>query len=247
MPKKDMTTEQKKAWAEKMKAARAAKKAPAEPAAAPSAEIQAENQLGDLLAQIKEIQETNALLKAALLNKSGTQNTEHGLIGTFEKYITDPDYYPDPSERIAKEPRLARFAFSENYRIKYEVTTTTYETIDKRRVIEPQFKIDLLGVQRDEDGEPTGNLYIARRLVMHEDPTAAIAVARENNLPIDDKNEKAFLDEMRYIRIRDWVMQYFYRPKSQDAVKKREEVIGNQVVEVISANSEAPVEVARQL
>lgn len=208
MPKKDMTPEQKKAWAEKMVAARAAKKAPAEPTVAPSAEIQAENPLDNLLAQIKEIQETNALLKAALLNKTpGTQNTEHGLVGTFEKYITDPDYYPNPSERIAKEPRLARFAFSENYRLRYEVTTTTYETIDKRRVIEPQFKVDLLGVQRDEDGEPTGNLYIARRLIMHEDPLAAIAVARENNLPVDEENERDFLNEMRYIRIRDWVMR----------------------------------------
>lgn len=218
-----------------------------EPEVSPSAEIKSDPGLSELLSQIKEIQETNALLKAALLAKEGPKVTDQGIIGTFDRYITDPDYYPDPTDRIAKEPRLARFAFSENYRLKYEVTTTSYETIDKRRVAEPQFKIELLGVKRDDDGNPTGELYIARKLVMHEDPETAIAIARENNLPIDKDNEREFLAEMRYLRIRDWVFQFFYPPKPQDATKKREEVIGNQVVEVFTANSENPVEVSKHI
>lgn len=166
-------------------------------------------------------------------------NAQGGIVGTFEKYIIDPARYPDPRERLSQESRLATFAFPLNWELNWDVSVSEYPTIDGRRVKEPKFTIELIQIWRDEDGNPTDKRVKWKRMVMHEDPEAALAIAREKNLEVDKSNEKAFLDEMRYLRVRDWLFEAFYPPKSTASTGRKEEVIGNTLVEVYTVNSES--------
>lgn len=228
--------------------------APLEPTAAPT--IAPDQSTLDLQAQIKELQETQALLKAALLNQNQGQSGQgidvgrgNKLIGEVEKYLVDPANYPDPTPRLSKEPRLAPLAFNFNYELMYKVEVSSYETKTGINMKEPKFLITLLKAVIDDQGNkvqilnPTNGkmqdkYYIARNLVFHEDPQAAIVIARENGLEIDKTNEKAFLDEMRYLRVRDWLFDIFWPKPVQPGSQIREEVIGGTIVQVFTKNSE---------
>ena len=94
----------------------------------------------------------------------------------------------------------------------------------------------------EETYEPTNMRYMLYQMIFHEDPQAAIATANEHGLKIDEKNEKQFLDEMRYLRMRDWLfgLEPFYPQKAQTKKNKRQEVIGNRLVEVYEVSGENP-------
>jgi hypothetical protein len=202
-------------------------------------EIAPEQSTNDLQRQLDEMKAAMAFM----MNNQGQSsdvsfNRQGGLVGTFEKYTVDPANYPDPTERLMKEARLAPFAFDYNYEIDYQVHVSQYDTKDGRNVKEPRFMMELRKVVLDEDGNPTNDRYIVRKLTFHEDPQAAIQVARENGIKVDEFNEADFLNEMRYIRARDWLLDIFYPPKAQATQSRRQEVINNQVVDVITINSE---------
>ena len=248
MPKKDWTDEERKAFAEKMKAARANKqvKEPAKEQAIINEDTQTDVRNEDYDTLKKQVDE----LRSLLLNKEQGQTqapqapqiTSTGMIGTLHKYNTDPAYYPDPSDRLAKEPKLARFAFGENWELEYSVKTTEYTTLDNRRVSEPQFTVQLIGKIFDEDGELTLGRYVRKQIIFFEDPDSALTVARENGVdPQAFGGDKPFLDEMRYIRIRDWLLENFY-PNSATSKRenKRQMVIDNQVVEYFEVSSQNP-------
>lgn len=188
----------------------------------------------------KQIQELQAAM--FLQNLPTTQQAKlgpQGLIGTTEKYIVDPGNYPDPCERLSVEQKLQRFAFPMNYELEFKVTSSEYQTVDGRRMREPKFTLDLIRIIIDEDtGLATNGRYTVCRAIFHEDPEAAIVIAREQGLPVDESNEKAFLDEMRYIRMRDWLLEAFYPPKAQEKQNKKEVVIGGKLVEYFEVNSE---------
>jgi hypothetical protein len=80
---------------------------------------------------------------------------------------------------------------------------------------EPKFTIQLNRIVLNDQGEQTNKRYIARRLIFHEDPQAALVVARENNLAVDENNQKEFLDEMRYLRVKDWLFDVFWPKPAQ--------------------------------
>lgn len=234
MPKKEMTPEEKKAFGAKMKAAREAKKI-----ATPSpASDEVKNP--DITELLRQVQELKARLDEKPLQQEAPQVNNRGkLIGTFEKYTVDPDYYPNPAARLSQEPRLSRFAFPINYELDYNVMTTSYETIDGIRTKEPRFNLTLSRVVMDEDtGEPTNQRYIVRRLSFHEDPDAAIEIAREQGIKVESTNERDFLNEMRYLRMRDWLLEVFYPPKSTAVKNKKDVVVGNQLVEMYEISSE---------
>jgi hypothetical protein len=212
---------------------------------------------GDMLALISELKESlaantaeTAKLKADLERAAESKfsptptetpqvNQRGQMVGTFEKYKLDPKYYPDPTPRLALEPKLSRFAFGINYVLGWEVTSVFYETIDGVKTREPRFLVELNRVMLDEEtGLDTGGRYTIRSFVMHEDPEAAIVVAREQGLDIDALSERDFLDEMRYLRIKAWLMEAFYPPK-RDAEKKnkKEMVIGGKVVQYFEVSS----------
>jgi len=258
MPK-EWTDEERKAFGDKMRASRAAKEteqiasvspvvppvvSPVEPTVEPQ-EVSDGPTMADMQRQINEVMETNALLRAAFLNGQTPQagpvsNTSIGggrLLGEVEKYLVDPTNYPDPTPRLKAENRLQSIAFNHNYELDYVVSVTNYETKTGINMKEPNFTIQLNRIVLDEQGEQTPKRYIARRYIFKEDPQAALILARENNLDIDKSDEKVFLNEMRYIRARDWLFGVFW-PKSEiQATKIREEVIGGQLVQVFTKSS----------
>lgn len=210
----------------------------------PVDEIGKDPSVDDLKRQIDE-------LKAYLFNQStqqaqpqGPQVNQQGILkGTFEKYLVDPALYPSPTERLAAEPRLAAFAFGHNYNLDYEVAISSYETKDGINTKEPRFHLTLSRKRYDDQGEPLrdkdGNqlAYIVRKMTYHEDPQSAVIVARERNLDIDQSNERVFLNEMRYLRTRDWLFDIFF-PKQADTRKEHsQEVVDGKLVQVISIAS----------
>ena len=251
MPRKAWTEEERKAFGAKMKAARANKQTPqtntqkVAEATNKEQEPQITNtvqnaDLGDLQRQIEELK---AALKFVQPTAPAVPQTvqfgANGLVGTRDRYVIDPLNYPDPRDRLYNEKLLTRFAFKENYELTWNVTNTVYTTIDNIRTREPKFTLELLKVQINEDtGERMNGRYLISTSIFHEDPDAAVAVAREKGLAIDENNQKAFLDEMRYMRIRDWLLDCFIDPKPVQAkLNKKEVMLGNKVVPFFEINS----------
>lgn len=242
--KKEWTDEERKNFAEKMKAARE-KKLPEE--AFETAEnvetAPGEQNVDDLKQQVQEMKENMELMKALLLNKdTGVQMNQRGdLVGEWEKYLVDPSLYPDPTRRLTKEPRLQPLAFDYNYELEYKVGISSYETKTGKNVKEPKFEIQLNRIVIDDQGKQTPKRYIARKLIFHEDPSAALVIARENDLDVDKSDEKAFLNEMRYYRVRDWLFDIFWpRPTDEQKNPIHDEVIGGTVVQVFTKSSVDP-------
>lgn len=253
-----MSPEQRKAASERMKAMHAKKKAEQPPVQAEPQELLTEEEgvrpetttpqeaqilPDDYQNLLQTVAELKARLDAQPLPTQAQQQpqmtAQGALVGTFEKYITDPDHYPDPRERLANEPRLARYAFPINYELGWDISISAYQTQQGVHTEEPKFSLELNYIVRDEDtDEPTAGRYTLRKAVFHEDPAAAMVVARENGLPVDKNNQKAFLDEMRYIRMKNWLLEAFYPPKNDVAKQaKKEMVFGNKVVEYFEVSS----------
>lgn len=202
---------------------------------------------GDIQKLVNEMfQEQFGKLLGGLMQQP-QQQTQPGLqvgaqgqiVGVREKYILDPKRYPDPCERLANEPRLRRFAFKENYELNFEVSVSQYQTKDGVNTREPKFMLELHRVMfDDETGERTNQRYTICRSIFHEDPEAALVIARDNGIEVDDSNEEKFLNEMRYLRMRDWLFEAFYPKPATPVKKKKEMVIGNRVVEVFEISSE---------
>lgn len=109
---------------------------------------------------------------------------------------------------------------------------------------EPRFTLDLNRIVYDEETyEPTNKRYTVCRMVFFEDPQTAMIIARENGIQIDAQDEASFLDEMRFLRMRDWLLEAFYPPKPAPNRNKREQVIGNQMVEVWEISSETSAKI----
>lgn len=252
MPKKSWTEEERKAFGIKMKAAREKKNektipesnaptdAPVEEPVSPTVapDTIAEDDLAELRRQIQELKDMQWAQTQNQAQESRVALQGGRLIGTVEKYDLSPEIYPNPTERLAKEPRLARFAFNDNYILSFDVAVTEYTTIDGIRTKEPKFTLVLAAYLYDEetgerkteeDGSPSA--YVVRRLIMHEDPEAALAIAREQNLEVDEANEVAFLNEMRYIRMRDFLLECYFPTRPQQNNRKKEIVVGGKVVE----------------
>ncbi len=116
---------------------------------------------------------------------------------------------------------------------------------------EPEFTVTLLRVVLDDQGERVhitdpktqeqmDKFYIARRMMFHEDPQAALVIARENNLDIDKDDERTFLNEMRYLRVRDWLFDFFWPKPAQSNEQIREEAVGGTIVQVFTKSSVEP-------
>lgn len=259
MPKKDMTPEERKAWGAKMRAAREAKKEPKQPPKvpkedAPGIDMQDDINLKTLQRQLDEVMETNALLKAAVLGQNngdsvGVKGTQ--LVGEVDKYLVDEANYPDPTPRLSQEARLQTIAFGHNYELDYEFKVRSYETKTGLNMREPEFTVTLSRIVLDDQGNrvkilnpKSGRLeekrYRAKRLMFHEDPQAALVIARENNLDIDKSDERVFLNEMRYIRVRDWLFDVFWPRPADQRSEIQEEAVGGTIVQFFTKSSEDP-------
>lgn len=261
MPRKPMSPEARKAFGEKMRLAREAKKnqneektttveAPSlpeevvtEPMLTPSGDTISQQDYIDLLKQVAELKDMVWKTSQPADTSVSIQNGR--VIGSVTKYDLTAASYPNPIERLAVEPRLSRFAFPVNYQLTFEVGISEYTTAENIRTKEPKFTLVLAGrIFDDETGLPKHNDdgseagYVVCRLIMHEDPEAALVIAREQGLEVSEVDEEAFLNEMRYIRMRDWLLECFYPAPRQINQHKKDIVIGGKIVESFQITSE---------
>lgn len=262
MPKKEWTPEARKEFGEKMKKAREAKKKKMEAdlAAEPpesskiihdtvgeateeehpqprADETISKAQYDDLLRQIQEIKAAgfDNLTQAP----QGAQVTNKGVVGIVDKHVIDPKAYPDPREELSNERLLQRFAFKDNYELEFEVTFTQYEAKDGINYREPKFNLQLNRIVFDErTGEATVGRYIIAKFVMHEDPQAALMVAQENGIDVPEAVEQAFLDRMRYLQMRDWLVGCFLEPLPTARKEIKEMVVGGKLVQYFEVSNE---------
>ena len=199
--------------------------------------------IDELMRQMREMKENMDLMRAVMLKGADTSretpkmDRQGDLVGEWEKYLVDPAAYPNPTERLKSEPRLKPIAFDYNYEMDYEVGVSAYQTKTGRNIREPKFQITLNRIVMDDQGNPTNKRYIARKLVFHEDPQAAIVIARDNNIEVNEQDERLFLNEMRYLRVRDWLFDIFWPKPIDEKAQIRDEVIGGTVVQVFTKNS----------
>lgn len=257
MPKKEWTDEERKAFADKMKQARQKKD---------SVESQQEQverisqqpdapanmDLNDFMRQLQELKD-NPLIQA-IFNQQNNNNQNNGvqvgnkMTGVFTKYITDPAHYPDPRERILdffdSQPKYRRFGLRDRYELRWEIAAMVpYERKDGIQETQPRFVVGLDAIIFDEDTyEPTNGRYVVKEFMFFEDPQTAVILARDNGIDVDETNEKAFMDEMRFIRVRDWLLDIFTPAPVQKTNKNRKDMVINgkqvQFYEIASENAE---------
>lgn len=227
-----------KAWAADMRARREANKTTEQIVINPPVE-----DTDDLEAMKRRIAELEAYIKqppTPIPLSQPAVNAQGKMTGTYEKYKLGAENYPTPVKRLVEEPRLSRFAFADNFELKFMVNQSTYTTIDGVRTAEPKFTLQLIRKMYDEDtGELTNKRHSVTQLIFHEDPETALVIANEVGYPVDEGNEKGFLDEMRYLRMRDWLLSCFYPEPAAAKSNKTEMVIGNKLVEVWEVSSES--------
>lgn len=169
----------------------------------------------------------------------GSQVSRGRLVGTTEKYSVNKNHYEDPRTRLFAETRLKRIAFDSNYELEWDIAVTSYETKDGVQMKEPKFTLSLVQIVLDDDGEPTNRRIGKARMVFFEDPDTAIVVANQNGIEVDETNEEQFLNDMRFIRVRDWLLECFWAPKADvSKSNKTQMVIGGQVVDTWEVSSE---------
>lgn len=211
--------------------------------------MQEEPNVSDLIKQIQELKDMQWKLMSQQVN--GTNQTAqvgvNGMTGTVDKYDMTEGIYPNPTARLAQEPKLQRFAFPINYELEFRVSETSYTTIDNIRMREPKFQLELQRVVLDEDsGDPTDDRWLVARLTMHEDPDTALVLARENGVDVEAQDEAAFLNEMRYLRMRDWLLNCFYPPKANEKIERKQTVIEGRLVEYWTKNTEGNTGITKE-
>lgn len=206
----------------------------------------------DLKRQIDE-------LKAYLFSQnqqsaqSGQQVPQFGsqgkMTGVFEKYLVDPANYPSPVERLSQEARLAPFAFGYNYHLNFTIAVSEYETKEGINTKEPRFTLELYRKRYDDMGEPIlvenpetkkkhQSAFVVGTMIFHEDPQAALIIAREKGLDVDKTDEPRFLNEMRYLRCRDWLIDLFFPRTTPSTSKRQELVVDGKMMQVVTIDSE---------
>lgn len=162
---------------------------------------------------------------------NGATISTQGVQGVVFRYPVESSHYPDPTNRLYDDPQLRRFAMRENFYFKWEVTGETYEK-NGVTYTEPRFTVELWRLMFDpETGEPTGRMFLISRQIQHEDEFIARLAA--DKLGIKFETVPELLDEMRYQRIRQWLLGVF-KPNRINTHRNRvsQMVVGGKVVEV---------------
>jgi tetrahydromethanopterin S-methyltransferase subunit G len=228
MARKEKTEAEKKAWGEKMKAAREAKKNGAKVAeetttsqaqtAAPRSVTIDEDKFNQLMDRLNKLEDSRT--------KTVSEAADSGFdkfgkpMGMIQKYSLDASHYANPIERLLATPELQRYALKENYELTWLVDQTIYETKFGTTMADPKFNLTLKKKIYDASGELTDRKIIVQTGVFFEDPAASIQEALQLGLPIDDVNSPEFMEQMRYLRFKQWLVDIFnpQLPKSTKAV-----------------------------
>lgn len=266
MARKPMSEEEKQALRERLAKARAAK---AEKQAQPQTNnqsdspkqenAQTQNTINLTQEQFDQLLNRIAVAEAAIANKSiapeqaiqakaemqGVSMGRNGLQGIIYKWPIEQDYYPNPAERILNMPELSRFAPHQNYEVKWEVSGVEYEKANINYA-EPRFKVQILRVMFDDMGQPTNQRAIVGTHYQHEDENVVRMIARDMGL--DTSDERALMDEVRFQRIRRWVLDLLTPYRQADKVESiTEMVIDGKVIPVIDVSTNADKQVAVNL
>lgn len=196
------------------------------------------------LQQNPQLQSAAPEQKLDILEQSQNRQGQHsarvganGIQGVFEKHSVREEDYPSPVPRLMKEPKIQRFAPQENFIFRWAVDGIQYER-NGITYSEPRFTIELLRRLFDEDtGEPTNRAALVARNILHEDEFTTKAMARELDVISDydnsDEGFKALMNEMRYQRIRQWMLALFAKPEVETHNRRpTTQVIEGKVVEV---------------
>lgn len=237
MPRPKKGSPEAKAWAAEMKKKRQAKQTLASETEIEESKVEAQvanPEMDELRRQVEELK------KLAFFSQPYTPQVA---VRAITKYSINPKDYPDPRERLANEPKLESEAFKQNFVMEWQVGKVNYDAKDGVNYTEPKFRIELWRWLRDENNEITNKKFLVKKATLFEDPDAAIQAANAEGLNIPEQMEKAFLDEMRYLRVRDWIFDIFFPKPPNPAQSMREEVIGNRLVRVVEVSSANPVEI----
>lgn len=198
----------------------------------------------ELKKQLETTQAVNQAYAAGQASMGQSQVQGGRLVGTTEKFSVNKDLYEDPRPRLLSETRLRRIAFDANYELDWDISVTSYETKDGVQMKEPKFTLKLNQVVLDDDGEPTDMRIGKAQLIFFEDPATAIVVANQNGIAVDEQNEAQFLNNMRYIRARDWLFECFWPAKVDRTQSSRQTMaIGGQVVDTWRVSTEGSAKI----
>lgn len=155
------------------------------------------------------------------------------------KWELDRNYFPDPTDRLMDDPELKRFAMRENYLLTWEVTGHYYEDKQGVAYLEPKFQVELK--RFPFEGEelppnfPKGGKILVKRIILFEDEFVSRKAAAELGMDFtdDEKGFRDMMDEVRYQRLRTWLLEHF-KPSGIQKSKKQTTpmAIGGTVLEV---------------
>lgn len=240
MPRKEWTEEERKAFGEKMKAAREAKAPQDAPTFEPTQESTeqptvtlTQDQFQEMLSRIESLenqkQTTQPTQSTAQLNSQGA------VVGVIERFPVDPMYYKSPVDGLYDLPDLKRYAMRENYEIRWQVTPTKYQTANGTWFVEPRFELTLLRRMFDEE-DPTLELptkIVLGKASFFNDPPADILEASLAGVALEDLDKGEFQEKMRMYRYSFWLRERL-NPRKPESTKAQSEqrVIGGKVYEI---------------
>ena len=173
----------------------------------------------------------------------GLQTNPFGqVVGTVTKFNIDPNYYPNPVEDLLddfdRDRRLSRLNIRDNFYISWDITAKPYQTKDNLSVQEPTFHVTIHQNRYDDEGNDTGEFIIRKTLHFNEDEELARLYAAEQGIEVNDEQLRDLLDKVRYQRVRDFIVEYFFPPRNFDLNTDSQELaIDGAVVKVITKSN----------
>lgn len=159
-------------------------------------------------------------------------SAQGGVQGRVVKHSLSKADYPDPTDRLYDDPQLKRHNLRDNYIFTWEVTGEQYQK-DNVTYAEPRFIVSLYRRLFNDMDEDTGRAALISRNILHEDEFVAQIIADRLGLLENFANTKEMMDEVRYRRIRDWLIPIFIPSKPEEHANRRTEmVIDGKAVEV---------------
>lgn len=159
-------------------------------------------------------------------------SAQGGVQGRVVKHSLSKADYPDPTDRLYDDPQLKRHGLRDNYIFTWEVTGEQYQK-DNVTYAEPRFIVSLYRRLFNDMDEDTGRAALISRNILHEDEFIAQIIADKLGLLENFSSTKEMMDEIRYRRIRDWLIPIFIPVKpEQHANRRTEMVIDGKAVEV---------------
>lgn len=245
MAKRVWTDEERKAFADKMRESRRAKGVkqvePKLQEEAQKSETQTgetkqvtldEDKFNQLMDRLAKLEEGKTVTQSTPEQQSGTDQFGKP-VGVIQRYSLDPAHYSDPRDALFALSELERHAFKQNYMLEWDIDQLIYETKYGTSFADPKFTLVLWRKMFDDNGEYQGKRFKIQTGIFFEDPAASVKEAAAIGLPIDNANSREFLEQMRFLRYKQWLMDIFNPKRPTNTAKKTTQmVIDNKVVEV---------------